>query len=152
MLLYRGNGEGHRTVSRTWLISKNLSGRVSCGRLDCFIARRADLRAGRDIHSRYIAGNRGPTLVRAKNGQSSGRLKRQTAWIRMLALTSDAVACVGYAQRRASRRRRRRLSDCEAEVAHTGGREIRRRRLVRWSELDPAGGRRRYALDRSFYF
>ena len=36
---------------------------------------------------------------------------------------------------------------CEAEVAHTGRREIRRRCLVRWSELDPAGGRRRYALE-----
>src|SRR6516162_8277591 len=38
---------------------------------------------------------------------------------------------------------------CEAEVAPAGGREIRRRRLVRWSELDPAGGRRRYALESS---
>ena len=37
---------------------------------------------------------------------------------------------------------------CEAEVAQAGGREIRRRRLVRWSELDPAGGRRRYAGER----
>ena len=36
---------------------------------------------------------------------------------------------------------------CEAELAEVGGREIRRRRLVRWSELDPAGGRRRYALE-----
>ena len=36
---------------------------------------------------------------------------------------------------------------CEAEVAEAGGREVRRRRLVRWSELDPAGGRRRYALE-----
>ena len=43
-----------------------------------FIARRADLRAGRDIHARYIAGNRSLRLVRAKNGQSSGRLKRQS--------------------------------------------------------------------------
>jgi len=36
---------------------------------------------------------------------------------------------------------------CAAEVAQDGGREIRRRRLVKWSELDPAGGRRRYALE-----
>jgi hypothetical protein len=36
---------------------------------------------------------------------------------------------------------------CEAEAVQVGGREIRRRRLVRWSELDPAGGRRRYALE-----
>jgi hypothetical protein len=36
---------------------------------------------------------------------------------------------------------------CEAEAAKAGGRETRRRRLVRWSELDPAGGRRRYALE-----
>jgi hypothetical protein len=36
---------------------------------------------------------------------------------------------------------------CEAEVAQAGGREIRRRRLVKWSELDPAGGRRRYAME-----
>src|SRR5258708_38456403 len=28
-----------------------------------------------------------------------------------------------------------------------GGRDTRRRRLVKWSELDPAGGRRRYALE-----
>lgn len=37
---------------------------------------------------------------------------------------------------------------CEAEVvAQAGGREFRRRRLVRWSELDPTGGRRRYVLE-----
>jgi hypothetical protein len=36
---------------------------------------------------------------------------------------------------------------CEAEVVQAGGREIRRRRLVRWSELDPSGGRRRYSLE-----
>jgi hypothetical protein len=36
---------------------------------------------------------------------------------------------------------------CEAETVQVGGREFRRRRLVRWSELDPAGGRRRYALE-----
>jgi hypothetical protein len=36
---------------------------------------------------------------------------------------------------------------CAAEQTDVGGREIRRRRLVRWSDLDPAGGRRRYVLD-----
>jgi hypothetical protein len=36
---------------------------------------------------------------------------------------------------------------CEAEVTQSGGREVRRRRLVRWSELDPSGGRRRYSLE-----
>ena len=37
---------------------------------------------------------------------------------------------------------------CEAEiVSQAGSREVRRRRLVRWSELDPAGGRRRYSLE-----
>lgn len=36
---------------------------------------------------------------------------------------------------------------CAADVVQTGGRDVRRRRLVRWSELDPAGGRRRYALE-----
>src|SRR5262249_5052703 len=36
---------------------------------------------------------------------------------------------------------------CEAEAAEAGRRETRRRRLVRWSELDPAGGRRRYASE-----
>lgn len=36
---------------------------------------------------------------------------------------------------------------CEAEIVQIAAREIRRRRLVRWSELDPAGGRRRYALE-----
>jgi hypothetical protein len=39
------------------------------------------------------------------------------------------------------------LFACEAKAAGAGEREIRRRRLVRWSELDPAGGRRRYALE-----
>src|SRR6266446_4901114 len=30
---------------------------------------------------------------------------------------------------------------CAAEIVDAGGREIRRRRLVKWSELDPTGGR-----------
>jgi hypothetical protein len=36
---------------------------------------------------------------------------------------------------------------CAAEQTQVDGREIRRRRLVRWSDLDPTGGRRRYGLE-----
>ena len=36
---------------------------------------------------------------------------------------------------------------CTADRSETGGEDVRRRRLVRWSDLDPAGGRRRYVLD-----
>jgi hypothetical protein len=36
---------------------------------------------------------------------------------------------------------------CLAEQTQVDGREIRRRRLVRWSDLDPTGGRRRYGLE-----
>jgi hypothetical protein len=36
---------------------------------------------------------------------------------------------------------------CPAEQTEVDGREIRRRRLVRWSDLDPTGGRRRYGLE-----
>jgi hypothetical protein len=36
---------------------------------------------------------------------------------------------------------------CAADRTEVGGEEVRRRRLVRWSDLDPAGGRRRYVLD-----
>src|SRR6516164_2173462 len=65
MLLYRGNGEGHRTLSRTWLISKNLSGRVSCGRLDCSSPGDLTSEPVEISIAGYIAGKRGLRLVRA---------------------------------------------------------------------------------------
>src|SRR6516162_8164265 len=76
MLLYRGNGEGHRTVSRTWLISKNLSGRVSCGRLDCSSPVELTSEPAETSIAGYIAGNRGPRL--AVNRLSARHLKRRT--------------------------------------------------------------------------
>jgi hypothetical protein len=36
---------------------------------------------------------------------------------------------------------------CAADRTEVPREEVRRRRLVRWSDLDPAGGRRRYVLD-----